>query len=331
MKHTIKLSFILTGTLAMMTACGHVSKTQDTVATPSQPNAVELVDSLNHVFGNHHARASHAKGFCATGVFTPSEQANHLSKSILFSNPSEAVVRFSIGGGNPRASDKSRSIRGIAVRLTHANALHDLVMISEPVFFASTPESFVSFLQARVADPETKKSNPEKIKAHSEKYPESKLQGSLVAAHAAPSSYATTPYFTTHAFGLVNAKNKTQWARLSFEPSAGVNYLSEEQEKSFADNFLEDELSARLMNGAAEFTLYAQLADKSDTLVNPTVEWPHERPRVALGVLIVKTVSGQRCDSESFVPTNLPVGVIPSNDPILKARASAYAVSKSRR
>lgn len=330
MKHSIKLPLAIVGAIAI-TACSHTTKPPQTIAPKFQSNPVELVDSLNHVFGDHHQRASHAKGFCATGAFTPSEQASHLIKTILFSAPSQATVRFSIGGGNPKASDKSRSIRGLAARLSNAHQSYDLVMISEPVFFAATPESFVSFLQARVPDPATKKPNPESVKAHSEKYPESKLQGALVAAHAAPGSYATSPYFTTHAFGLINAKNHTQWARLSLEPVAGRNFLSEEQEKSFSDNFLEDEMSARLKHGAVEFTLYAQLAEPADTLTNPTVEWPHERKQVALGVLSINAATAQSCVGETFIPTNLPDGVIASDDPILHARAGAYAVSRSRR
>ncbi len=186
MKSSVKLPLALVSAIAI-TACSHATKPQQAVVAKFESNPVELVDSLNHVFGDHKQRASHAKGFCATGTFTPNEHASHVSKSPLFAAPSQANVRFSIGGGNPKASDKSRSIRGLAARLSHGDQTYDLVMISEPVFFAATPESFVSFLQARVPDPATKKPNPESAKAHSEKYPESKLQGALVGAHAAPS------------------------------------------------------------------------------------------------------------------------------------------------
>lgn len=331
MKHSTKLPLALVGVVATLAACSSAGKPHQADAPKFQSNPVELVDSLNHVFGEHKQRASHAKGFCATGVFTPNEHASHLSKTALFAAPSQASVRFSIGGGNPKASDKSRSIRGLAARLSNADQFYDLVMISEPVFFAATTESFVSFLKARVPDPATKKPNPESVKAHSEKYPESKLQGSLVAAHAAPNSYASTPYFTTHAFGLINAKNYTQWVRFSLEPVAGTSYLSEEQEKSFADDFLEEEFNARVKHDTAEFTLYAQLAEPADTLTNPTVEWSHERKRVALGVLSINKAAAQSCVSETYIPTNLPDGIIASDDPILHARAGAYAVSRSRR
>ncbi|MEQ1598691.1 MAG: catalase family peroxidase [Methylotenera sp.] len=331
MKRSIKLQLTIVGTIVSISACSHATKPQQVAALKFQSNPAELVDSLNHVFGDHKQRASHAKGFCATGTFTPNEHASHLSKTVLFAAPSQASVRFSIGGGNPKVSDKSHSIRGLAARLSHAGQSYDLLMISEPVFFAATTESFVSFLKARVPDPATKKPNPESVIAHSEKYPESKLQGTLVAAHAAPSSYASTPYFTTNAFGLVNAKQHTQWARLSLAPVDGKHYLTEEQEKSLSDNFLEDEMHARLKNGAAKFTLYAQLAEPTDTLTNPTVEWPAERKQVELGVLSIDTATAQACVNKMFNPTNLPDGIVASDDPILHARAGAYAVSRSRR
>lgn len=330
MKSSVILPLTLVSAIAVK-ACSHATKPQHAAVPKFESNPVELVDSLNHVFGDHKQRASHAKGFCATGTFTPNEHAKHFSKTTLFSAPSQASMRFSIGGGNPKASDKSRSIRGLAARLSNTDQSYDLVMISEPVFFAATTESFVSFLKARVPDTATKKPNPESVKTHSEKYPESKLQGALVAAHAAPSSYASTPYFTTNAFGLVNAKNHTQWVRLSLVPAAGKSFLTEEQEKSLPDNFLEDEMNARLKNGAAEFTLYAQLAEPADTLTNPTVEWPSERKQVALGVLSINTATAQSCVNEMYSPTNLPEGVVASDDPILHARAGAYAVSRSRR
>lgn len=335
MNPSTKLNLVIIGAIATMTACSHNSTTHQSVTSTlhstASPSPTQLVDSLNQVFGDHHKRASHAKGFCATGSFTPNADATHLSNAGVFSTPSEATLRFSIGGGNPKASDKSRSVRGLAVRLNQADEQYDLLMISEPVFFASTPESFVSFLQARVADPATKKPDPEKVKAHNEKYPEAKLQPAMVAAHTAPASYVTTPYFTTNAFGLVNATNETKWARLTLEPKAGRLFISEDEEKSLADDFLEGELNARLAHGAAEFTLYAQLANHGDSLINPAVEWPADRKRVALGVLSIKATRGQRCDSDVFIPTNLPHGIIASDDPILKARAAAYAVSKSRR
>src|SRR5476649_497121 len=155
---------------------------------PSSP--VAQVDALNGVFGKHEgARGSHAKGFCAKGDFTPAAKLAPFVSSPMFAQKKlDTILRFSIGGGNPAAPDKSRSVRGLAIRMAGGGENYDLVLISEPVFFAATPASFVSFLQARVADPVTKKPDPAKIAAHNAMYPEGKNQPALLASHPAPYS-----------------------------------------------------------------------------------------------------------------------------------------------
>lgn len=304
-----------------------------TAAIAAEPSATDLVDSLNGVFGKHSgARASHAKGFCAEGSFTPAHGVGKFTQAKMFGEKSlHADLRFSIGGGNPAAPDKSRSVRGLSVRLTGAGETYDLVLISEPVFFASTPASFVSFLQARYPDPTTKKPDPAKIEAHNQHFPESKLQLSMLASHAAPVSYGSTPYYSNHAFRFVNHDGGTTWARLVAEPVAGTRYLTANEEKSLPDVFLEAELKARLEKAPVEFDLFAQPKGAHDSITDPAAAWSGEQPKVALGRLAVTRLAPQSCDPDVFVPTTLPAGVEPADDPILKARAAAYAVSKSRR
>ena len=298
------------------------------------PDATEMVNALNRVFGSHPgARGSHAKGFCAKGQFTPDVQAGRFVKGPMFASttPIPASIRFSIGGGNPGVSDKSRSVRGLSVHLAHAGEEFDLVLISEPVFFAATPQSFVSFLDARIADPTTRKPNPDKIAAHNSRHPEGKTQGALLASHAAPASYATTPYFSNHAFGFTNGAGTQQWARMIVEPEAGTHYLNEDGEKTLPDNFLEGELQQRLTKAPASFVIHAQPAGKDDSLTDPSKQWS-STSRVALGRLTISEVTAKTdCDGMMYVPTRLPDSVVPSADPMLQVRAAAYAVSLSRR
>lgn len=300
----------------------------------AEPDATEMVNALNRVFGSHPgARGSHAKGFCAKGQFTPDAQASNFVKGPMFAAGASipASIRFSIGGGNPGVSDKSRSVRGLSVHLAHGAEAFDLVLISEPVFFAATPKSFVSFLDARVADPTTRKPNPEKIAAHNSRYPEGKGQVALLAAHAAPASYVTTPYFSNHAFGFSGSAGGQQWARMVVEPEAGTHYLNEAQEKTLPDNFLEGELQQRLAKAPASFVIHAQLAGKDDSLTDSSKQWS-STSRVALGRLTVSEVTAKtECDGMMYVPTRLPESIVPSADPILQVRAAAYAVSLSRR
>lgn len=302
-------------------------------SSPTEPTPDELIDALNGVFGRHAGmRASHAHGFCAAGEFRPSPQLRQLSRAKLFKATSvPALIRLSIGGGNPKLSDKSRSVRGLAARLQGAGELYDLVMISEPVFFASTPEAFVSFLKARVPDPSTGKPDPERIKAHDRRFPSGRNQPGLLASHAAPASYATTPYFSNHAFRFISSGGQTSEARLLLQPAAGTAYLDSASEAQLPDRFLQAELQERLSRAPVVFTLLAQAPAPSDSLTDPSVPWAGAGT-TPLGLLQITSLSPpEACDKTMFVPTVLPDGVEPSDDTLLRARAAAYGVSLVRR
>lgn len=294
-----------------------------------------LIDSLNNVFGRHpKTRASHAKGFCAEGIFVPAVDAPRYVGAPLFTRASTAIVRWSVGGGNPTISDKSRSVRGLSMRLQGANETFDLLMISEPVFFAATPESFVQFLQARTPDPETKKPDPEKIRAYEAQFPDGRLQPALLASHPAPASYATTPYFATHAMRFTNDVGESVWGRLQMRPMAGTEYLDGEQEASLPDKFLEGELESRLEKGLVEFTLLIQPARPGDSLIDPSALWAENaQAAIELGRLKISALSPPHtCEGLVFTPSQLPRGIEGHpEDSVFKARAAAYGVSLARR
>lgn len=305
----------------------------DTNIIASQPSPAALVDALNNTFGRHAGkRASHAKGFCAHGEFTPSPDAAQLVDGALFNvGALPATLRFSVGGGNPGVSDKSRSVRGMSMRVALGGQQWDLLLVSEPVFFAATPESFVSFLAARVADPETKKPDPAKIAAHNARFPDGTRQPALLAAHGAPASYATTPYFSNNAFTFSAANGTVKTARIVVQPLAGTRYLSDEDEQAYPDNFLEEELALRLNAGAVEFDILAQLPADGDSLTDSSQPWVGAGV-VKLGRVQVTSVAAPgACDGLVFVPVNLPAGIGFSDDPILLSRAAAYGVSLQRR
>lgn len=301
----------------------------------AEPSPTELVDALNSVFGRHVGmRGSHARGICARGHFEPAGAAAILTRARpMQGGPHPAVLRFSVGGGNPSVSDKSRSVRGLALRLQSDGQTYDLVLISEPVFFASSPEAFVNFLKARTPDPATGRPDLDKIKAHDARYPSSRNQSALLGSHPAPASYASTDYHSNHAFRFVNVAGQSTWARVLAVPAAGTVYLSREMEADLPDRFLDDELNRRLAKEAVEFTLYAQPAAPGDSLTDPSVNWSETGPaRIALGRLRVESLAGaDACDKTMFVPTVLPDGIEPSDDPVLRARGPAYGVSLGRR
>jgi catalase len=189
-------------------------------------------------------------------------------------------------------------------------------------------------LEARRLDPETKKPDPAKIAAFNSAHPEGKAQAQWFATRGVPASYAAVNYWGVHAFRFSNAKGQTQYAKWVFEPVGGQELLDDERLAPLPNDFLADELRRRLAAKPAEFDLRLQLAEPGDNLVNPTLQWPEGRKMVTIGRLVIDKAeagAGGACDPVTFNPLVLPKGIEPSDDPVLHARAAAYAVSSSRR
>jgi catalase len=314
------------------------------IAALGQARAEELpppeafVDALVAVAGEHPGfRPTFAKGLCTEGTFTATPDAAELSTAEVFAGePVPAVVRLSVGGGNPQASDKGRSLRGMAVRLQPpgGDELH-LVMISAPVFLVRDPADLIPFLEARTPDPATGKPDQAKIDAFSQAHPETTAQAAYLKTAPVPASYAHAPFWAVNTFYFVNAAGGRQPARWVVEPVAGVVGLSEEQLATGPDEFLADEFRSRLERGPAEWDVHLQLPEACDPLEDATAVWPETRRTVNVGRLAVTeaTPAGEAgsCDAMLFDPMVLPEGIEPSDDPVLQVRSAAYAVSYSRR
>ena len=294
---------------------------------------VALVDALNGVFGKHMARSSHAKGFCMAGQFEAAPTAAAITRAKMFQagQRTPLIGRFSVGGGNPKAPDNGKSVRGIAVRAGEGADRLEWIFISAPHFFAQTPAQFVEFMKVRAPDPATGKMNPEAIAAFSKANPATTRQAAYLAGQPVPASFATVPYWSTNAFIATNAAGKTQALRWRFEPVAGRVGLSDDEAKAKGPDFLRAELTERLAQGAVAFNVIAQLAQPQDPLLDPTDPWPADRTEVTMGRLVIDRTTDQSCDRETFIPTILPTGIAASADPTLAARAGSYAVSLSRR
>jgi len=295
----------------------------------------KLVDSLNGVFGKHaKTRASHAKGVCVKGSFTPAADAAALSKVAFLAGAVPVLGRFSFGGGNPKASDKVKSPRGLALRFDpDGKSPTDFVFLSAPIFFARTPEEVVSFLEARFPAADGK-SDPAKVKAYTEAHPRTARQGAWIAAKPVPASYAQLPYFSIHAFEATSADGQKAKVKFKFEPAGGERGLTDEEAKAKDEGFFTAELGERFKGGPVEFKLVAVVGTDSDPTDDPTVEWPEaERKKIALGTLTLAGPDDEvKCDGTTFDPTTLADGLAGyPGDTVLPARSGAYAVSLSRR
>lgn len=303
-----------------------------------ETSAEDTVNALNGVFGRHaKERGSHAKGFCVAGTFTATREGRDFSSSSLFGEvPVKVTARFSTGGGNPHASDTKRAVRGLGARfhLPDDEEL-DLVMINAPTFFASNPAQFVEFLKVRTRDPATGQKNKAAIAAWNAENPNVMAHVKHVSQTPPPASYATAPYYSTHAFRFSNRDKPATAARWIFEPVSGIKGLSADEEKSLPGDFLKHELADRLKSEPAKWNVFVKVAGVGDSLVDPSSAWGRDNRKVRVGHmeidrLIAKGAAGD-CVDFVFDPNNLPTGIEPTRDPILAIRSPAYAVSLSRR
>ncbi|MBL0930133.1 MAG: catalase family peroxidase [Alphaproteobacteria bacterium] len=329
MKNFLQLATALTLTLPLAFVAAPVhAQSFDPIAA---------IDSLEGTFGVHaRARRSHAKGVCVAGRFEGSAEGRALSAASLFSGAAHPVIgRFSVGGGNPRASDKGRAVRGFAFETTlPGNEVFVTTMLSAPVFFVSKPEHFAPFIASRRPDPATGMPNPERVRAFNEAHPDTRPQIEYLAAAPIPASYAATNYWGIHAFRFVEAAGTARNVKWSFEPVGGTLGLTAEQIANLPNDFLVEEIMQRVGRGPVAFDMTVQIAEPGDDVTSPVVTWPATRAKRTVGRLTidrVDTAANAPCVAKNFDPNLLPRGIDASDDPVLRARSPSYAISTQRR
>ena len=324
--------FVSTAALAAFGACA-ASHAADAMAV--DPTVmVDAFEATNGKFEGY--RRSGAKGICATGEFVGSAQGRALSTASAFSGAVvPVIVRFSVGGANPKAADNTKSQRNLALQFNlPGGEAWQMGNISAPVFGAATPAQLIGRVESLRADPATKAADPVKVKAFVDANPEVLLQGKYFASQPVPASFGAVNYWGVHAFAFVNAKGEKQFGKWVFEPVAGVQGLSDDEAKAKGGNFLFDDLRQRTKDGKVAFNFNLELAQPGDRLDSATVPLPEGRKKVTLGTLKVTSVAedaGGACLNITFNPTTLPKGVEPSDDPMLLGRAAPYGISLGRR
>src|ERR1700712_2093656 len=104
--------------LSMAFATGAVSGLE-AQTTGQNASPAQLVDALHTAFGDHHARAVHAKGIILEGEFTPDAQAADWTRAFHLQKKGSAVtIRFSDFTGIPDIADNAGAAnpRGFAIK-----------------------------------------------------------------------------------------------------------------------------------------------------------------------------------------------------------------------
>jgi len=294
----------------------------------------EIVDALNQRYGVHPGfPANHAKGVILQGSFTPTPEAAALSNSPLFAGEKLPVtVRFSDASGLPYVHDAApvANPHGMAIKFHLPNGVDsDIVANSLKFFTVATPEDFRDLQLAAATSPPRAPRSPQ-FEAFLKSHPSVEKANATLGT---PDSYADEQYYGIDAFVFINAAGQRQPFRYIIAPEKIVHLSKDEAAKKLA-NYLLDELSQRLAEGAVTFHIKAQLAEPGDQTKDPTQPWPDDRKVVDLGTL---TITRTADDSDAlqkkllFTPGRLTVGIEPSDDPLITARDGSYAESFKRR
>lgn len=294
----------------------------------------DAVASFEKRFGSHDGfRRLHAKGWLYRGTFTATPAASTLTRAAVFSgDPVDVVARVSNGAGDPSLPDFAPDVRGLAVTFSRGPDAFDIVAQTAPRFPVRTLDRMVEFVQAGDKSP----AGLLRMAAFVAKDPRTVLPALAADAKVLkpPRSYAEQRYVAVHAFIWVNAAGERRAVRYTWEPEAGVHFLSGTQAKALGPDYLHDEFDRRLTTGPVRFTLRVQIAEDGDNTADPTASWPAARTTVDVGTLELigsETERETNGDILVFDPTRVIDGIELSDDPLLTVRSRVYSESVRRR
>lgn len=331
MKYSIGIATHI-GLVAVL-VCGTVTSGRLAAAdSPGTVGAVEFIELFEKLGGVHpgHRRA-HARGVCAAGRFLPEQSGVFAGADLLEAGELPVAIRFSVGGGSPEADERTPGTRGVGLRLQLPNgAYHVFTGNNFPVFAGKDPATFFGFLETLLPDA-SGKTDPARVARYVKEHPSVQANAAWRRSARTAASYANTEFFGLHTFHYAGKADAITRFRWHLVPDLGVSVLEPTEAATRPDNFLADTLAAQLGEEEVSFTLEAVIGEDGDTDIDPSQQWPTDRSRVTLGKVIVTRSGGDDCRDINFDPNLLSTGFQPSDDPVLRLRSAAYAISFSKR
>ena len=299
----------------------------------------QLVQAIFHTMLKVHGvtaghRVVHAKGVICQGTFTPSKDAETLSRAAHFQGAVPVIVRLSDGNPDPIIPDNNPNAgpRGMSIRFKLPDGgKTDIVSLSVNGFAVSTGEEFLA-LEKAVSITDPTKPHPWPVEQFLGGHPHALRF--VMGTKPVPASFATESFFPSDAFMFVNKAGAKQAGRYEIIPTAGQHDLTDEEAKSKSDGFLFDELKKRLASGPIEWHLMLQLANAGDQTKDPSDVWPDDRKKVDMGTISISSVDPDSDNAQkalAFVPANLTDGIELSDDPFPSLRAKVYALASAHR
>jgi catalase len=292
-----------------------------------------VVAGLHEVFGNHHARAVHARGIVLMGEFTPDKHAAELTRAPhLQKTKVPVIVRFSDFTGVPDIPENSElaNPRGMALRFVLPDgAVADIVAHSFNGFPVATSDQFGELISALAASGPTA-AKPTALDSFLQTHEAAKV---FLTTQKSPASYATINYYGVNSFKMTNAGGASHFVRYVFVPADGEHLFNKEQMAHAGRDYLQDEVKTRIAQRPVKFKLVVQVAESSDKIEDPSIAWPDTRTRVTLGTIELRKLGSNTPEEDktlAFNPSNVIDGIEPA-DPMVSFRTQAYGISIKER
>lgn len=306
--------------------------------TPSRLTAQRFTDAIETGNGQVHRgfRRAHAKGVCVAGYFEGNGQGTSLSQARVFAAARTPFVgRMSVGGGSPYGLDNKARVRSMALALrSDDDQQWHMAMNNFPFFGVSSVEAFYEQTVANALDPATGAPDPARQAAFAAAHPEFARFAAWAKDTPWSTSWANTAYNGVNTFRFINDAGDSRHVRWSMVPQTPFAEMTPAQRAAAEDNFLADDLQARLSAGPLRWDMVVTIAQPGDSVVDPSQSWPPGREQVHVGTVVVVSATPQTtgpCRDINFDPLILPTGVDGSDDPVLAARSAVYSVSFNRR
>ncbi len=301
--------------------------------SPHRLTPDRMVDALSRRGGDPLGhRRNHAKGICFTGEFAANGAGARLSIAPMLAAGHYPVIgRFAIAVGDPQAPDAAGRVRSMAVRIAAPDGEEwRSGMNNSPVFVVATPEEFYQITRAQDLDPAAGKPDPAAMQRFLATHPDSAVFNEWAKTAPWTTSFADQTYNSLNAFRFIDAAGRSRLVRWSMQTTVAPHEVPYDALAALGPDFLEADLERRLAQGALRWNLVVTLAAPGDPSNNATKAWPANRETVAVGMLVVRHAQDEAdgpCRDYNYDPTILPVGIQPSDDPLLPARSAAYAKS----
>lgn len=283
---------------------------------------------LNGDSNNPHKKINHTKGFCALGEFIPDSKAAKRFDIPLFSEKSiPTQARFSLGGGNENASDKSK-VRGLALKMQGQKDSFETVMLNTEINFAKDPDEFGTYFALRI--PKNGKVDSKKLEQYTQEVQSFRQHADYLKTLGITPSVANTAYYSIHTF-YIKEGEKLVAARWKFVPTQGEKTLSEAELKKLGNDFLKQDFKTKIAQKPIEYTMVLVLANPDDITDQTTALWSGKHTEIPLGTLKINAYDKDACNQDVFMPSILPQGIQAPKDPLFDVRNEVYGITFGRR